>query len=305
MLNRLFGSNEAIAKGAEIDEEVILRSWRDYLGTISMKQDIINGLPHKFGKRRQAIEELQPLLVLELADIRKAEDEEGDFIPNLQSLEHDKKIRRIHRLDDCLRYIETKHEYVYEMLRHLYATLISEANLLARLHDEGDLIKFRKLIRKLMSEFEVELDILEKIVTVESFREIFCALVNGEHTINKMGKGEKRLLKKMQKRLTKTFSSMAGRIVEHQITPNKKDKELIDKWAIDVFNRVEVRIFLGIMDDAFPGLHPDVGLEFVNRPEFITLVTKSVYDLQKEKVPDQMINVFVHSFREWYNHERD
>lgn len=301
LLNRLLGSTESIAKHGEKDEQIILRSWKEYLSTVPEKEQIINQLPFSFGERNNLLRGFKKLLRLELADVFTAEKEEEDLVLNLQSLEHSKKIRRVHRLEDCLRYYETRHEYIYELIMHLYTVLKSEARLLEKLTNNKDIRKFRKLVGHLKSEFEVEQTLLKKIREIETFHNLFSALVKGEHIIHRMDSEEKRLIQKVQKEFTKTFARMAGRSVGHQIAPLK----LINVWIIDVFNRIEVRVFLGIMEEVFPGLHPDIDFEFVNRPEFVLLVKKSYYDLTEKKVSDEVINVFVHLFREWYNHGRD
>lgn len=305
LLNRLLGSTESIAKHGEKDEQIILRSWKQYISTVPEKEQIINQLPISFGERKNLLRRLKKLLRLELADVFTAEKEEDDLVLNLQSLEHNKKIKKVHRLEACLGYFETRHEYVYELLRHLYTVLKSEARLLEKLTNNKDIRKFRKLVGHLKSEFEVEQTLLKKIEGIETFHNLFSALVKGEHTIHRMDSEEKRLIQKVQKEFTKTFAFLAGRSISHQITPLKKDKGLMNNWTIDVFNRIEVRVFLGIMDEVFPGLHPDIDFEFVNRPEFVLLVKKSYYDLTEKKVSDEVINVFVHLFREWYNHGRD
>ncbi|MCH8080642.1 MAG: hypothetical protein IIA06_12845 [Proteobacteria bacterium] len=99
------------------------------------------------------------------------EKDEDDLVLNLQSLEHSKKIKRVHRLEDCLRYFDTRHEYVYELLRHLYSILKSEGTSLLKLKAVKELRKYRKVVSHLKSEFEVEQTLLRKIEDIEELKE--------------------------------------------------------------------------------------------------------------------------------------
>ena len=47
--------------------------------------------------------------------------------------------------------------------------------------------------------------------------------------------------------------------------------------------------------------HQDIDLEYVNKPEFVGLVREKIRALRERKVSEEMINVFVLVFREWYN----
>jgi len=329
-LNRLFGSEESVAIDAKQDEDTILLILQKYTKTIPEKEKIIKQLPYQFGGKAAPLKRLKQLLSLELADVFTAEKDEDDLVLNFQSLEHSKKIKRIKRLEDGLNYGELGHRYVYELLHHLYSVLKSEARLLKKLIDVKDLKKFRKLISRFSSEIVVEKAIIEKMREIDGFSIGLTDLVNKEHIIHKMDSEERELVLVMQKDFTQAFASMSGRMVGHQVDLDKRDKgfniqKFIRRWVIDVFNRIEVRVYLGFKDEAFAGLHQFSDLEFVNRPEFILLVKKSFYDLSRfinrpkfilwarafflnsngKEVSEQMINVFVHFFREWYNHMRD
>jgi len=284
VLNRFFGSTESIAKHAEKDEQIILRSWKEYLNTVPEKEQIINRLPYSFGQRRTPLQRLKQLLELELADVFTAEKDEDDIVLNLHSLEHSKKIKRVHKLELCLRHFEIRHEYVYELLRHLYSVLKSEARLLKKLIDVADLRKFRKFVAHLKSELVVEKTLLEKIGDLETFKDIFSVLVKGEHIIHRMDSKEKKLLKTMQE--------------------DMKNEGTTYQWVISVFKSIENK-FRELEVQGILELHPDVHFELVNRPEFVDLVRETIQRIKAENVSEQMINVFVHIFREWYNHEID
>lgn len=329
-LNRLFGSEESIAIDAKQDKDTILLILQKYTKTISEKEKVIKQLPYQFGERMAPLRGLKQLLNLELVDVFTAEKDEDDLILNFQSLEHSRKIKRIKRLEEGLKYDELEYRYVYELLRHLYSILKSEARLLEKLIAVKDLKKFKTLISRFSSAIVVEKKIVGKMREVDDFVIGLTDLVNREHIIHKMDSEERELVQVMQKDFTQAFASMRGRMIGHQVDLDKRDKGFniqgfIRIWVIDVFNRIEVRVYLGFKDKAFAGLHPFSDLEFVNRPEFILLVKKSFYDIARsinmhefslwsrtffynpsgKEVSEQMIDVFVHFFREWYNHGRD
>mgnify|MGYP001619846452 FL=1 len=178
-------------------------------------------------------------------------------------------------------------------MHHLYSVLKSEARLLEKLIKVADLRKFRKLICILKSEFVVENAIIKKIENIQTFKDIFSALVKGEHIIRKMDKAEKRLLKRMQQGVSKIFS-------------NEITEGITYEWTSIVYNKVQdfVMDHEAVMAKGYDP-HTNVDFEFVNRPEFIDLVREVIQSIKRRKVSEQMINVFVHLFREWYNHQRD
>jgi len=289
LLNHLFGSTESIAKEIEADEEVIIKHWKQYLGTIFKKKDIIAKLHLDIDFQRN-LQELKRLLELELVDISSEEKEESEIISDLESIEHSQKVRRVHKLEQCLGYAETKFEYVYRLLHQLHSILKSQIHIVITLQVGAKDVE--KIISHLKSQLELELEILNKIEKIETFQSLFLALIKGEHIIRTMDAREKRLLKKMQTGISKIFS-------------NEIDSGITYEWAMAVFNAIEDKVHEGIANGMFPGYHPDIDFEFANRLEFVDLVRESIQSLRKRKVSDQMINVFVHLFREWYNHERD
>ncbi|MFC1648109.1 hypothetical protein ACFL1B_01490 [Nanoarchaeota archaeon] len=289
LLNHFFSSNESIAEEIEQDDEAIHDKWRKYSETIPRKKDIIESL--QIGEQIQdKLKELNSILSLELVSVHKEEIEELELLRDLDTLEHSQKIKRVHRLEHCLDYVETRHEYVYQLLHQLYSRIKSQIHLTEKLlanptHPE-------RLIAHLKSQFELELEIINKIEKVEKFHDFFVALVKGEHIIRTLDEHERKLLAKMQERFNKIFS-------------NEISEGITYEWAMTVFEAIEDKVHEGVANDMFPGYHPDIDFQFVNRPEFIELVRESIQKLRKKEVSEQMINVFVHLFREWYNHERD
>ncbi len=289
LLNHLFGSKESIAKEIEADEEAIIKHWKHYISTIPRKKEIIEKL--RLDNNLQInLQKLMKLLKLELIDISDEEKEESELISDLEAIEHSQKIKRVHKLEQCLGYAETKFEYVYRLLHQLHSILKSQMHLVLKLQAGSK--NAEKLISHIKSQFELESELLNKIEKIETFHSLFLALIKGEHIIKTMDDREKRLLKKMQKGISKIFS-------------NEITEGITYEWAMTVFNAIEDKVHEGVANGMFPGYHPDIDFEFANRPEFVDLVRESIQNLRKRKVSDQMINVFVHLFREWYNHERD
>jgi hypothetical protein len=289
LLNHLFGSKESIAREIEADEEAIAKHWKHYLSTVPRKKDIIEKL--RFDSDFQNyLRELNKLLDLELIDISDEEKEESELISDLEAIEHSQKVKRVHKLEQCLGYAETKYEYVYRLLHQVHSILRSQMHLVMKLQAGSK--DSERLIAHIKSQFELESEILNKIEKIETFHSLFLALIKGEHIIRTMDDREKRLLKKMQKGISQIFS-------------NEITEGITYDWAMTVFNAIEDKVHEGVANGMFPGYHPDIDFEFANRPEFVGLVRESIQNLRKRKVSEQMINVFVHLFREWYNHERD
>ncbi len=285
LLNRLFGSAESLAKEIEEDEKAIIKCWKDYFNTIPRKKAIIEKL--KLGRFFQSkVQELKKLLDLELVDISGEEIEESEIISDIESMEHSRKIKRVHRLEQCLRYVETKHEYVYHLLHQLHTSLKAQLHIVNKLLSGSK--NTRKLLSHLKLQLELELEIIKKIEQIETFHDLFSALARGEHIIRTMDKKEKKLLKKMQKGIPKIFS-------------NELTEGITYEWAMAVFNAIEDKVHEGVANGMFEGYHPNIDFQFANRPEFVDLVRESIQKIRKRKVSEQMITVFVRLFREWYN----
>ena len=283
LLNRLFGSPASLAKNAEIKDKEIMKTWNDYKSTLPLKKRLLSLLPSSFGQKKTVLPELKKLLDLELIDIHTEEKEETEEIGILRSLEHSNRIRRVHRLKECLCYAETKYHYIYNLLLHLYVTLHHQADLCQKLSVVIDLRKFRKLIAEIQSEFRVEETIINKIDARETFSEILLALVKGEQIIEQISAKEKRLIK-----------SMRGDTPLGGIT---------DRWVVAVLEAIEDKVYEYIAEGILD-LHPQVDFEYVNRPEFIILAQEKIELLRGRKVSAQLVQALVHLFREKYN-QRD
>ena len=288
MLNHLFGSTESMAKEIELDEGDIIRNWKKYFKTISKKKEIIERL--RVDRNFQSdLQELKDLLELELINLSNEEKEESELVADLETITHSQKIKRVQKLEQCLGYAETKYEHVYELLRQLSSFLQNQLHLVTALQEKSKDIK--PLLFHLKLQLELELKVLKQIEEIKTFHHLFLALVKGEHIIRSMDSREKRLLKKMQKGISKIFS-------------NEINKGITFEWTMTVFNAIEDKDHEGVANGVFDGYHPDIDFEFVNRSEFVALAVETIQILRKRKVSEQMITAFVHLFREWYNHER-
>ncbi|HLC71626.1 MAG TPA: hypothetical protein VJI32_06445 [Candidatus Nanoarchaeia archaeon] len=281
LLNTLFHSPLALAKNAEKADEDILAAWKQYYDTIPTKQRIIGQLPSGFGQRKQLIQELQRLLKLELVDVHKIEKDEQEVIGDLHSLDHSERIQKIHRLDDTMCYVETKYKYIYHLLMNLYVNLRKEADTCKKLM-KADLRQFRKLVVILQAEFQVELTIIEKIEARETFHHLLLALVKGEEIIEQLTAKEKKIVRKMR--------------------GNNPLGSLTDAWVMGVFHALKEEVYRLIGEGALDQ-HPHADFEFVNGPHLVKLAQRIIEKLQGRKVSPELLNSFVHLFREKYNEQ--
>ena len=290
ILNRLFASNEASANEIKLDDRIIAVHWQNYVETIPQKELVISKLPFAFGERQKPQQRLKELLNLELADVRDVENKKDEIVRDLKSLEHSKQIKRVHRLEQSLSYVETKYEYVHALLEHLFKILRAEAALAEKLN-VPDLSKYKAIVQLIKNQLELEKEVISKINGIQTFHNLFIALAKGEHLVKTMDKGEKRMLRLMDKRMKAIFG-------------NKIKEKITYRWAMSVFNAIEDKVHEAVEKNMLE-YHPDVDFEFANRHEFVDLVREEIKKLRQREVSEKMIAVFVNSFREWYNHQRD
>jgi len=289
VLNHLFGSTESIAKEIELDDEDVIRNWNNYIKTVSQKKELVNILGARKKPFQNPLDKLKKLLELELINLSNEKKAESELIADLEKIGHSQKIKRVQKLEQCLGYAETKYEHVYGLLNHLSSILQNQLHLVTAIQAKST--DTEKLLSHFKLQLELELEVIKQIEQIKTFHSLFLALVKGEHTIKSMDSKEKRLLKKMQKGISKIFS-------------NEINEGITFEWTMTVFNAIEDKVREGVADGMFDGYHPDIDFEFVNRPEFVALVMVTIQSLRKRKVSEQMITAFVHLFREWYNHER-
>lgn len=290
VLNRLFGSTESLAREMEADDESILQHWTHYLGTISKKKKLVGGLRVSSSFQKN-LGNLKKLLDLELVDISGEEKDESELISDLKKMGHQERIKRVHRLEQCLMYVETKYEYVYQLLHQLHLVLQAQMHLVMNLLAKAK--KINLLISHLQNELEVEGEIILKIKGVKTFHDLFLALVKGEHIIRRMNAREKKLLRKMQEEFRRVFASEIKEGITYE-------------WTSLVYNAVEdiVTDHEAIMAEGYDP-HPDVEFEFVNGQKFADLVQDVLVHIRGRRASESMLNVFLHLFREWFNHGRN
>lgn len=280
LLNNLFRSSASLAQNAEKADKDILAAWKKYYATIAAKKRIIEKLPYAFGERKQLAQDLLRLLKLELIDVHRLEKEEKEVVGDLHSLDHSGRIQKVHRLDDTLCYAETKYQYIYNLLLHLYVVLRSEAQASKKLAKIEELRPYRKQIALLQPEFQVELTIIKKIEVRETFHDLLLALVKGEEIIQQLTAKEKKIVQKMR-----------GETPLDGIT---------DRWVMGVFNALEEVVYQYLGEGRL-NQHPHVDFEFVNSSLFVELAKKVIEELRGRKVSPELLNSFVHMFREKYN----
>ena len=166
ILNRLFESTADVAKEIKASDEDIIKHWKHYLSTVARKKEILEhmwtSLEYDF---QSNIDEVRKLLELELVDISSEEKDEAELISDLERLEHSEKIRRVHRLEECLGYAATKYEYVYGLLMHLHTILKNQMHLVKL----TDFRNIEKSIFQLKLQLNLELEILKKIDEIQTF----------------------------------------------------------------------------------------------------------------------------------------
>ncbi len=284
LLNRFFKSQEDVAKDIVLKDEDFLRIWKEYHQTFSEKEKLINAITTD--NYQQLLPRLQTLLDLELSDIEGEEKIEVHLIGDLQSIEHDKRILRVQNLHNRLAYAETKYKYIYKLLNELHNALTSQLHIVTQ-PPPGTYPTV--LISYLKSHFAIEKEVLKQIESRETFHELFLTLVKGEHIVGRMDAKEKQLLKRME-------------LVMQGVLSNMRKKGNVYQWADKVFKGVQNQIgeYIARHEEDEVGNNPDVDFEYVNHSEFIDFVRQCAVELD-EKPSEQMINVFVHTFREWYN----
>jgi hypothetical protein len=288
----LLGSEEAVAKEIEQTSESVAKHWKNYLETVNKKKEIVERLTHFNYQQEAAI--LRDILKVEISDIAAEEKDENVIISDLNAVEHSKKIKRVHKIEQCLCYIDRKYAYAYTLIEHIHSVLNSQMQIVTLL------IKGTKkadvLIIHLKSQSEIESELIQKIneseKTVGQFHDLLVALVKGEHIIKRLDSREKRLLKKLHKGALKVFAE-------------EKSDGIFYEWAMEVLNGIEDQIHEAVVKQILPGHNKDIDFEYVNRPEFVDYSREVLQRLSKRKVPEERVNVLVHLFREWFCYDKE
>src|SRR3989344_5438831 len=264
------------------DNKKIIKVWNKYLGTIEEKGKLIS----KLSKDNSDAKKLRKLLNTDLVDISGEEVLEDEMIKNLSKLEHQEAVKRVHRLERCLGYLETRYEYLHNLMVQVYYLLNEEMNCLDSLPEKLDKLKE---LYKLELEIVGKINNFGKVQRVETFNEVFINLVRREKIIEGMNDREKKLYKKVIKGMERLYATDEEK---------QKNDGITLEWIIEVEKAIQEKIDEGIDNEIFLGYHPDIGYEFVNKPQFVDLVREKLKVIRKGKLSEEMINIFVLMFRE-------
>ncbi|PIN87327.1 hypothetical protein COV19_00400 [Candidatus Woesearchaeota archaeon CG10_big_fil_rev_8_21_14_0_10_44_13] len=300
ILDHLFGSEETAAKEIKLDDEAIIKNLNGYLGTIPEKKLIIERL--KAGSNfKTDLLALKKILQTELVDIHDEQKEEEELISDLEWMEHSLKIKRLHRLEQCLAYAETKHEYAYWLSHYIYNILKNQMHLTEKLLAGSN--DPERLISHIKQQFEIELTVIKKVQDVQTFHSLFSALVKGEHMIKKLDSTEKEFLSEMDRLI-------------YDSPEDERTESAVFKLGVAVRDAIKEKVY-GAIEDGSLDNHYDANFEFVNSSRFVDLVKEKIRELGQNNGQDKaidrdsliklskMINAFVYQFRGWYNYEND
>ena len=293
LLNRFFKSPEDLAKDISLKDDDFLRAWNEYHKTVNEKSVLIEFLSKD--NYPQTIPKLQKLLTLELSEIEGEKKTEKSLIDDLNAIEHDTRIKKVKSLYDRLCYAESKYAYICQLLNELHNALIAQLRIVEQLSSAKDI---DALISHLKSQSAVEREVIKQIEERETFHGLFLALIKGEHIIGNMNAKEKKLLKRMTVILTENFR------IRSLPEPQRK-KGLTYQWADKVYTGIydQVGEYMARHEEDEPGNNPNIDFVFVNHPEFVDFVRKCAREVGLDP-SEQMINVFVHVFRESYNDKK-
>ncbi|MBN1156414.1 hypothetical protein JXA85_02275 [Candidatus Woesearchaeota archaeon] len=290
LLNQLVCPDESNAERVKIKAAHVKELWNEYKDTIPEKNKLINQLPYSFGQKRQILQRLKHMLRSELIDAHREESEEEDLVSSLKQLEHSKRIMRISKLVEGLRFAEVKQEYFYELLRHLYAVLKDEARQL-KILQSCNLRKFRAHCEQMAYDLNFELNVVLKLDKEPDLIKVFIKFAKEEHNVHIMTLKERILMKDIKKNMNRIF---LGEVQEGKLYD----------LARRVLNAIEYKTGNAIGNEILLGYHNTVDYEFVNGPEFEILVRR-IMKLINMRGSKEQILVFIRIFREWYLHERE
>lgn len=275
------------------NEEHMSELWRTYTLALARKALLLS----QCGARVQwaQVKELRELTTSELADIGDEEYTEEEIISGLTRVEHDRRVKRVHRLEESLNYARTQYDYTYELVEHLRETLKYQLHLLKKLADAPE--QSEQLTALLKQQFAIEKELAEKLSHVPSFHQLWERLQKGEHTIRRLdGK-----LRKLSHKL----------IAINTAEEDRTGKQTLQQWGAAVAEAIDDRVHEGV---ATGNLGMGIGrlnstdyadFEFVNSPDFVELAREKCYEVRGKDPSQNMLVAFVHMFREWFTHYRD
>ena len=292
LLNKFFKSQESVAKDLGLKDEEFLKVWQDYHKTVGEKEVLISAI--SVDNYQNFVPRLQKLLTLELSDIEQEEKTENMLVNDLQSIEHDKRIQNVQRLYDRLAYAESRYKYIFRLLEELHGALVNQVHIVEKLSSAKDA---GELVSHLKSQLAVEQEVLKQVESRETFHELFLALMKREQIVGRMDSKEIQLLKRMTLILNEDFRIKS-------IPGNWRKKGITYEWANKVYEglRAQVEEYIARYEEDGAGSNPHVDFEYVNHPDFVVFVKQCAAELGQNP-SEQMVNVFVHVFRELYNYK--
>lgn len=277
--NNFFRSTGEIAVELNRDNAELVREWEFYVKTLSEKKNLADNVSID-------IVRLNELIRIGLDNIEIEEKEDAEIMRDLKSIGHDKRIQRVHRLQDVLGNALSKYRYVYALLDQIRHTLIREHSLAKAI---GRNPQDMKLIKYLREQIGLEVVLLKKISQMNrepgpnTFARLFSDLARGEAIIKVLDAIGKRHFDRM-----------------HRLFENEVTKSITIQWVDKVVESIEDRVHEAEAEGILMH-HRYVHHEFVNSEMFVELVRDSIKSLRPRKVSERMIQIFVEDFRRGFN----
>lgn len=278
-------SEDLVVENADLEKEL-----EDYKRTVPEKKNLAHAWPINTNRFLE-------LIKTGLSDIEIDENDSEEILKDLRSLEHDTRIKRVHRLQYALDYAETKYKYVYGLLEKIHSLLKNEFYLIKAIEKESS----EELAKHLQNQVDLEVVVIKKIDELEdnhglgTFARLFGDLARGEAIIEELDRLGKKHFAQMQ--------GMFGNEIPESVTY---------QWVQGVLDSIDNRIEESIENGSLT-LHPDIVLEFINSQKFVDLVTEVIIKLKPRisearpqgGVSDRMIQIFVKDFRRGFNERVD
>lgn len=278
--NIFFKSTGEIAVELNRDNSELIREWESYVKTLSEKKNLTDNVPIDTLR-------LTELIRIGLDNIGIEEKEDAEIMKDLKLVRHDKRIQRVHRLQDVLDHALSKYRYVYALLEQIYHVLVREHSLAKAISRNS---QDKKLIKYLQEQADLEMALIKKINQLNkehgpnTFARLFFDLARGEATIKVLDAIGKRHFDRM-----------------HGLFENEVEDSITYQWVNKVVESIEDRIHEAEADGTLMH-HRYVHHEFVNSQMFVELVRGTIKSLKSTKrVSERMIQIFVEDFRRGFN----
>ena len=281
LLNWYF-SDERKAKNALYSDEQMNTIWNDFLGSFPKKKTAV---------RNATANDPSTLSLLknELMDIEEDEAWQKEMVSDILSISHEKRMRRVSRIEECLNYNRSQMEYAHHLVCELGRILQAEFNIVEGLlahPNPSDLNELKNLVN-------AEEQLISKINGVGNFHHFFKRLCNSEQNFRKLTKRKGLLYQRMHKVMDAVFDENVNR-----------NKGFLFAWIDGVYTSLGDAITESQMIGEIGG-HPFSDYEFVNGMGFLKLAEQQYAHLKGKKPSDKLLWMFCNHFREWFNHNRE